>query len=200
MLLRAIHRGVALGLALMLSGCTGVVTCPNEATAPRAVYLVKHGWHHPTLVVTDAEGDLRRYGYGDWRYYAEARTGFWSGARALVWPTAATLGRQHYSAGGEGPEQVNRAVRAGISDIYAFSVPEHKVDALIAALDREFEAGQAQRERLNRPYDFIFVAHPDAYWMGHNSNHRVARWFEALGCEVRRNWGVMMAIEGDAAD
>ncbi|WP_111642588.1 DUF2459 domain-containing protein [Marinimicrobium alkaliphilum] len=196
MMLQGVNRWVALGLTLMLLGCTGVVTCPEAVEAPRAVYLVKHGWHHPTLVVTDAGGDLLRYGYGDWRYYAEAETGFWSGTRALVWPSAATLGRQHYRAGGEGPEPVHRAVRAGISEIYAFTVAGPKVDALIAALDQQFEDGQAQREQLNRPYDFIFVAHSDAYWMGHNSNHRVARWLESLGCEARRARGVVVALEG----
>lgn len=167
-----------------LAACTATISCPDSPGASRAVYLLKHG-RHPTLVIADPNGALTRYGYGDWRYYAQANTGFSSGARALLWPTPAALGRQTYPAlTPPGAENLHSTVKTGISELHSFEVSGHAADALRRELDVLFRQGSRRRLLRNDPYDFEFVPHPRAYWLGHSSNGMVAGWLESLGCRV----------------
>ncbi len=177
-----------------LAACTAIISCPDTDDDPRLVYFLKHG-RHPTLVITDREGTLTRYGYGDWRYYAQADTSFGAGVRALLWPTPAALGRQHYPAmTSPTAENLRRTVKTGISELHAFKVPGEAADALRRELEALFRRG-AQRELLrNEPYDFEFVPHPRAYWFGHNSNGMVADWLGSLGCRVSGGGPVMKLV------
>lgn len=183
-----IHRGLeALLVGCLLPwlvACTATVSCPEKTGDRRSIYLLKHG-RHPTIVIADKDGALTRYGYGDWRYYAEAETGFSAGARALLWPTPGALGRQSYPEVAD-PSSANlhRTVKTGISELHHFEVSEETADTLREELNALFHRGEQQRLLVNEPYDFEFVPHPRGYWLGHNSRGMVANWMESLGCEV----------------
>lgn len=186
------HRNARRGVGALLIGCllpwlaacTATISCPDTPDDPRSVYLLKHG-RHPTIVIADRNGTLTRYGFGDWRYYAQAETGFSPGARALLWPTPGALGRQSYPAvAAPTAANVRRAVKAGTSELHHFEVSGQAADALRSELDALFNQGARERLLLNEPYDFGFVPHPRGYWLGHNSNGMVASWMDFLGCKV----------------
>jgi hypothetical protein len=174
-------------LVLALAGCSssGTVKCSEQPEDPRPVFLLDHG-RHRTLVLTDQEGDLIRYGYGDWQYYAEVERGFWSGARALLWPTSAALGRQEYDVEAPTPKAVKKAVRVGILEVYPFKAAGDAVDVLLQELDQLFREGAKQKRVVSYLRDFEFVPHPRHYWLGYNSNHVVVDWLEELDCDLDR--------------
>lgn len=174
-------------LVFWLSGCSftgSAIKCPDNPDNPRPVFLLDHG-RHRTLVLTDGSGGyLQRYGYGDWRYYAEADKTFWSGARALLWPTRASLGRREYEVTAPTLQAVESAVRVGILEIHPLEVEGGAVDALRQELDTIFQQGARQQLFVNELRDFEFAPHPRKYWLGYNSNHAVADWIRSLDCEI----------------
>lgn len=181
--MRATNRAILLCLLVWLGGCAATAECP-AVEDPRPAFVLEHG-RHTTLVLSSADGQqLWRYGYGDWRFYAEAETGFWSGARALVIPSEAALGRRHYHVDEATATEVRRAVGAGIGEVYSFEVSGAAADGLREQLELQYLQGLEQKSLINEPYDFEFVHHPRRYWFWYNSNNRVADWLEELGCEV----------------
>jgi hypothetical protein len=174
----------AMVLAALLMACTSTVSCPARPDDPRVVFLLDHG-RHASLVITSAEGALYRYGYGDWRYYAETDLRLRTGIRALLWPTPAGLARQGY--GNVEPESVSvvRVVGVPIDKPHQLMVSGAAVDALQRDLDRTFERGAEQEYLVNHSFDFNFVPHPRDYWFWYSSNHMVVDWLEALDCETR---------------
>lgn len=171
-------------LVLWLTGCTATVHCPEVSEDPRPAFILEHG-RHTTLALYDGGGKLLRYGYGDWRYYAEADAGFGPGVRAVLWPSPAAFGRQEYRVVAPTRAHVVAAVNVGIGEFHEVEVPGERVDQLRQALDDLFEQGARTRLLVNEAYDFVFVEHPRDYWFWYNSNHMVADWLESLGCEIR---------------
>lgn len=184
---KATAASIAIALMFWLSGCTfngAAVECPDNPENPRPVFLLDHG-RHRTLVLTDDSGrHLLRYGYGDWRYYAEADKSFWSGTRALLWPTRGSLGRRAYEVTEPTSQAVQDAVRVGILEIRPLEVEGNAVEALRRELDTIFQQGVREQLFVNELRDFEFVPHPRKYWLGYNSNHAVADWIKALDCEI----------------
>lgn len=170
-----------LAATLLLGACTATLTPPAEVEDPRRAFILDHG-RHTTLVLPRADGGLVRYAYGDWDYYARNRTGLWQGARAVLWPTRAGLGRREL-AGPATEAGVRRAVAVGIREVITLSVEADRVAALRRELDALFRE-RGERRRENRRYDLAFVPHPQAYSLASNSNGRVARWLEELDVEV----------------
>lgn len=181
--LRVVMPAVTLLLlvAALALGCTTRVYPPRHLADPVSVFLIDYG-RTPSLVLP-ADGDgMVRYVYGDWRYYALADTGGFSGPAALLWPTPGTLGR------GELPGAVTAETveaRAGpVEYIYTMQVERDKAASLRQALDGIFEQ-HADSRRYNPRYDLVFVHHDRKYTYFYNSNHMTADWLRQLGCEVR---------------
>lgn len=166
--------------AVLLAGCTTRLAPPADPAEPRKVFLLDHG-RHASLVLPDGRGGLVRYAYGDWAYYARNRTGVWRGLRALLWPTPAALGRRHLP-GPAAAGRVWRSVAVVIREVHVLPVPAPRVAALRRRLAGRFAAASARRD--NRLYDLTFVRLEETYWLGANSNQRVAAWLAELGVAV----------------
>lgn len=181
-------RAGAVGLAsLVLAGCSATAYCPSPSENARPAFLLTHG-RHTTLVLSDGEGQLERFAYGDWRYYAQERDNVWTGVRALLWPTRAALARQEYEVAEPVTQQeVITAVSVAIGELHSLELEGNSVDELRHELNQRFQAGAENELVISQRYDFTFVPHPRNYWFWHNSNHQVADWMEAMGCEVRGN-------------
>jgi len=171
----------AVGL-LTLQACTTTVVPPIAPKAPRPVFLLDHG-RHASLTLPRGDGGIVRYSYGDWRYYAQVRTGVFQGSAAILWPTRAALGRRELP----GPPEaaaVRRNVRVWSEQLYELMVDSLAIEILRSRLDSIYDANLESRI-YNAAYDLEFVHHPRAYWVFHNSNHVVAGWLKELGCQVR---------------
>lgn len=159
-------------ISLTLSACSGRITPPTTPETPRAVFVLDHG-QHSSLVIEDKHGDLARYSYGDWRYYAEGQTGFWSGVRAIFAPTKAALGRKQLS----GPatlENVQKQMRIVVVHAVPLEAEASAVDALHYKLETIYQ--QNQNSKIYRQdYDLDFVPHPKAYSIRHNSNQIIGQ-------------------------
>ena len=175
------HRfGLFLVALVSLAGCATQVTPPPAVQQPGKVFLLDHG-RHTSLVLSTPAGELVRYAYGDWRFYAERKTGPGYAIAALLWSTPGGLGRRRLP----GPPEAT-SVRAQvpllIENLYEIEVERALIEALRAELDALFEAPV---RRLETPVaDLVFVPHPRDYNLRHNSTTVIAAWLEQLGCEV----------------
>lgn len=177
---------------LMLSGCSGRITPPNIPQTSRAVFVLDHG-QHSSLVIEDKQGGLARYSYGDWRYYAEGKTGIWSGLRAMFAPTKAGLGRKQLS----GPatlENIQKQLRIAVVQAVPLQAEAFAVDALQDKLETIYLQNQDSKI-YRQDYDLEFVHHPMTYSVRHNSNQVIGQWLTELGSEIHgwplfSNWQV----------
>jgi hypothetical protein len=175
-------RALALAAPLWLCGCAATVFPPQHATDPVQVGVLDHGQHTSLIVPIPGDG-MRRYSYGDWRWYALRQTGPLEGTSALLWPSKAGLGRKELP-GPFSPAAVAREVRVPIEHALYFRVAAGDVHALVHRLDRIYDENRAGRI-VNSAYDLVFVPYPEPYWIFHNSNQVVAAWLEQLGCRVQ---------------
>jgi len=176
------HAITAASVALFLSGCvTTVLTPPENPDNPRTVVLIDHGRHSSLVISTDG-GELVRYAYGDWRYYADQDTSIASGAAALFWPTPATLARGEL----DGPADVDTLrgqLRVGVQEIYVFEVAGVDADRVAHYLDELHLDGVADHTYVSA-YDMTFAPHPTPYTWFNNSASILAGWVEELGVAV----------------
>jgi hypothetical protein len=173
---------LAVAVPLWLSGCATTVFPPQHVVDPAQVGVLDHG-HHTSLIVQFPDDGMRRYSYGDWKWYALRQTGVAEGSAALLWPTQAALGRRELP-GPFSPAAVAREVRVPIEHALYLTVDAHDVRGLVGRLDRIFYDNRAERID-NAAYDLEFVPHPERYWMFHNSNQVVAEWLGQLQCRVQ---------------
>jgi hypothetical protein len=179
-----------LGLCL-LAGCSITVIPPPDPVEPAPVFILDHG-RHTSLVLSTPEGNMVRYAYGDWRYYAERETGITRALVALFWPTRGALGHGEL----EGPptiEQVRSEVPLMIANLHRIEVDRERIERLRGRLDSIFDA--AERELYSPDTFLLFVEHPKEYTLRNNSNRAIAEWLEELGCEVQglrllANWRI----------
>ncbi len=172
-----------------VAACTNIVTPPPDPLDPQAVFILDHG-RHASLVLPATGSGIVRYAYGDWKYYAEAETGFAEASAAALLPTAAGLGRRELpqppTLGG-----VRQAVRLGVEAVHEVIVEWPAVVQLREELDSIFRANEATRI-YNRSYNLEFVRHPHPYTIFQNSNWMVVNWLRQLGCQVR---GLLLASD-----
>lgn len=161
-------------IPLFLSACA-TVSCPEPESAPRAVFLLDHG-RHASLVMESADGALHRYSYGDRRWYAEGDTGFGQAFSALFRKTPAVLLRQRFETAPT-VDALERLLPVRIENAYPLAADGARVDTLIEELERVHGAGAGDPGPEYAP-------HPVPYTLGHNSNHVVADWLAALGCNT----------------
>jgi hypothetical protein len=177
------HPCLALAVAspLWVSSCTASVFPPQDVADPVRVGILDHGYHTSLIVQIPGDG-MRRYSYGDWKWYALHQTGPAEGSSALFWPTQAGLGRRQLP-GPFSPQAVEREVVVPIEHALYLTVDARDVRGLVDRLDRIYDENRAARVD-NEAYDLVFVPHPEPYWMFHNSNQVVAAWLEELRCRV----------------
>lgn len=168
-------------LAGSVSACSTTRIIPPASVAePAPVFVLEHGGSS-SLVLSEADGTLHRYAYGDWAYYAERQIGSSTGLAALFWATPAGLGHRQL----EGPataDSVYRQVRVVIDKLHTLEVERDRVDSLHNRLEALFTA--TAHTHPSPDVDLVFVPYPEAYTLVHNSNHVVADWLEQLGCQV----------------
>jgi hypothetical protein len=173
---------LAIGMLALPLACTTTVVQPNKPSEPVKVYLINHGYTS-SLVLPTNDGEMIRYVYGDWNYYALGNRGLLDAIVALFWPTRGALGRQRIERASD-IESLRRQIGVEIQQIHTLEVERSEVEHLGARLDSILES---QRERLvvNTANGMEFGQHPQSYNYFHNSNHVAARWLEELGCQVR---------------
>ncbi len=174
--------GTALSAGLFsLLACTNVIIPPPEPLEPQAVFILDHG-RHASLVLPAQSSGIVRYAYGDWKYYAEAETGFAEASAAVLLPTTAGLGRRELAQpptiGG-----VRRAIRLGVEEVHEVIVEWPAIEQLREELDSIFQANE-ETQIYNASYDLEFVRHPRPYTIFQNSNWMVVEWLRQLGCQV----------------
>jgi len=173
---------MSISLAMFISGCqTTSLHPPEDPAEPRAVFVIDHG-RHSSLVISRLDGELIRYAYGDWRYYADQDTSLASGAAALLWPTAATLARAELSGPAE-VEVLRGQLRVGVEEILVFDVAGHHADRVAEELDALHLQGESDHQYVPA-YDMTFAPHPTPYTWANNSASVLAGWLEELGIEV----------------
>jgi hypothetical protein len=186
---------------LLLAGCATVVVAPARPEDPVTVFLLDHGGH-ASLVLPAEKGRLVRYAYGDFRWYALGETGPGTGLAALAGGTPAALGRRELRGPAEA-RALRAQVREGTQQLHELRVARAASERLRAELDELHAANRASLV-YSATYDLEFVRHPVPYSAEHNSNVVMARWLEALGCEVRgagliTNWSVRTPPGGSTA-
>ncbi|WP_292353856.1 MULTISPECIES: hypothetical protein [unclassified Methylophaga] len=168
-------------IMLMLNGCSGRIIPPQPPESPRAVFVLDHG-HHSSLIIEDKQGDMTRYSYGDWRYYAEGNTGIWSGLRALFVPTQAGLGRKQLS-GPASIENIHNQITVVIANAVSIEAEAKAVDDLQLKLEKIYRQNQGQ-QIYHGTFDLYFVPYPKPYSFWHNSNHMLGQWLSELGTDI----------------
>jgi hypothetical protein len=172
---------VGLALLLALAGCSTTIIPPQRVEEPVTVFVVDKG-RTPSLVVPGGAGDLVRYTYGEWRWYALNETGALRGLAALFWPTQGALGRAVLS-GDQTLGTVQRHL-PGAVEILPVTVEL----ALVRRFAQRMEQLYAEQRdtEVHAPHvRLYFVQHPRRYTWFWNSNHAVASWLRELGCETR---------------
>ena len=167
---------------LAVAGCATSLRCPRKLADPVPVFVLEQG-RTSSLILPTPEGDLVRYAYGDWEFYALGKDTWLRGIAALFWPTQATLGRGSLP-GPATAQNIRQRIISPIDGLHTLRAERSEVFALQERLDRLF---QKHRDTLvvNRAYELSFVHHPEPYHLLHNSNSVVAGWLAAIGIEVR---------------
>ncbi|HEX2971329.1 MAG TPA: hypothetical protein VHP11_03290 [Tepidisphaeraceae bacterium] len=177
--LRVPLLGVLIALLSTLTGCTNVITPPPPPADPVTVYLLDHG-RHPSLVLPRPDGNLTRYAYGNWSWYALGKTGVFQALGALFIPGQAGLGRREF----DSPSLQPILELDPAEHIYAIQVERADADRLRTQLDSLFQANISTLHP-NNDYHLDFVHHPESYCFFHNSNHVAADWLRDLNCRVK---------------
>lgn len=167
--------------AVLLAGCGATIWPSTAVEQPRTVYLLQHA-RHSSLLLTAADRSRVRYAYGDWAWYVDEREGLYSGARALLWPSRAALGRLSLPPAQAG-ERLERVIGVGIDHAHCLQLEAAQVDRLLAELDAHYHASDLPPQ-FSATRNLHFVTDPRAYTLLHNSNHVTASWLRELGVQV----------------
>lgn len=170
---------LAVGL-LVCAGCTTTIIPPPGLADPAPVFVLDHGRH--STVVLPRPGGAVRYAYGDWTWYAQARTGVLAGSSGALVPSQAALGRRLLP-GPLSEAGVRANVGVGVEAVHPVEVASARAEALRRDLEAVYRANLPTRH-VNTFYHLDFVHHPEPYSASHNSNHKVAAWLRRMGCRV----------------
>jgi hypothetical protein len=170
-------------LLLLLLCCTGGcatrVFPPANLREPTTVYLTNYG-RHASLILPTSPGTLTEYSYGDWTFFAEAKTTPGNAIAALFWSRQAALGRRSI-VDDHDADGLARDLKATVQTV---RVEREAASALSHQLDERY-AQHLQTEIYNPEYQTYFVADDEHYGLCNNSNMMTARWLGQLGCTVR---------------
>jgi hypothetical protein len=160
-------------------GCGTRVVPPANVRDPTTVYLTNYG-RHASLILPTSAGTLTEYSYGDWTFYAEAKTTPVNAIAALFWSRQAALGRRSL-ADYRDPAQLARDLKATVQTVRV----EREAASVLGQRLEERYAQRLQTEIYNPEYQTYFVADDEHYGLCNNSNMLTARWLMELGCTVR---------------
>ena len=102
-------------LLCCIGGCATHVSPPANVRDPTTVYLTNYG-RHASLILPTAPGTLTEYSYGDWTFYAEAKTTPANALAALFWSRQAALGRRSLAEYSD-PAQLARDLKANVQPV-----------------------------------------------------------------------------------
>jgi hypothetical protein len=178
---RTLPAALALVWLSALAGCGTTIIPPLHVEEPVTVFVVDKG-RTPSLVVPGRTGDLVRYTYGEWRWYALDETGAIRGIAALLWPTQGALGRAVLP-GDPTLTTVWQQLPAA-EEILPVTVERGRVHAFAQRMEQRY--AERRDTEVHAPHVRLhFVHHPRRYTWFWNSNHAVASWLRQLGCETR---------------
>ncbi|MFA9479465.1 hypothetical protein ACERK3_14345 [Phycisphaerales bacterium AB-hyl4] len=183
---RLAKRGLLAFLLVVLllvwpAGCATTVVPPRDPGDPVTVYLLDHG-HTPSLIVPTPEGELARYAFGDMRYYGRGERNVFTGALAMLVPTAGGLGRGVFE-DPSSPEAVVASLPVHVDRFYPIVVERDAAFRLYTQLEAQFE--EASDTLVSNPLVGLdFVNAGQGYTWFYNSNHAVADWLRELDCDV----------------
>lgn len=170
-------------LAIAFSiACTTTIRPPAVTAEPATVYLLQHG-RSSSLVLDDGDGQVSRWAYGDWRFYALGHKGVTSALAAVLWPTKSALGRQLVESAPDSSDDLLERMAIGVDQMFPITVERSAVARLEQRLNELFTANLETR-LFNPGPQLEFVHHPEPYTLFNNSNRKVAQWLQELGCEV----------------
>lgn len=161
----------------LLHACTWTIIPPEPTAETTTVYVSVYG-RHTRLALPDGPGQLVEYGFGDWRYYAEAERNLLTGAQALFFSSGSTLSRRELA--DPNTLELSRHFFSNRTD--AIEVPEDLASQLHEDLLQAWEAAAGEEVRQGA---LVFRHSPQRYSLFYNSNHQTAHWMEQLQCEVR---------------
>jgi hypothetical protein len=185
-------RSVGALIVLFTAGCAATsVIPPGNPASPTAVFIVDHG-RTSSVVIPVTSGEMLRFAYGDWAYYALGKNDLWHGIAALMWPTRGALGRRELE-GPAGLQSIERQV-SSIEQVHEVMVELSRVRSFERTMQALYERHR-DTEVENRLYGLHFVHHPRRYTYFWNSNHAVAAWLQELGCSTagwpsRAHWKI----------
>jgi hypothetical protein len=178
-------------LVLCCAGCTTTVIPPTRPVDPVTVYLTDYGRHSSILLPTD-DNEYTEYAFGDWKFFAEGHTHWWTAIRATLGSPRSTLGRREIAYPGNDLEfrKKLRCVR-----LMKFQTSKQAADVLALNLDRPFristiEPVASTYSKLNHVYDDTH------YWGCHNCNHVTAEWLRQLDCQVH-GFAILSTFEAE---
>ncbi|MHA7880981.1 MAG: hypothetical protein ACX931_14405 [Saccharospirillum sp.] len=171
-----LNKLLLLCISLLLQACTWTVIPPEPTANTATVYLSVYG-RHTRLALPDGPGQLVEYGFGDWRYYAEAERTLFTGAQALFFSSGATLSRRELTH----PNTTDLSRHFLSVRTESIDVPAALASQLHEELLQGWEAAAGEEVRQGA---LVFRRSPQGYSLFHNSNHQTAEWLERLQCEV----------------
>lgn len=152
---------------------------PPDPAAPVTVYVMNQDFHS-RLILPNQDDEFIQYAYGDWQYFALYEQNVRTALAALVLPTQGALGRRGYS-NIQTLEQETTELYNG--SLLRFTAANTRVIQLLESLNARFEQN-IDTAIVNQRNRMTFVQDEQDYTLLHNSNHELARWLEALDCEV----------------
>ena len=163
-----------------LAGCTTTIIPPPDPPDPLSVLVIDYGRHSSLVLFDKTAQSWVEYTYGDWAWFAEARTAWYNVFATLFWPTPGALGQRQQQV----PDLQKIRPIGPCEHVLKVTVSQEKADALAAALRALF--AQCRDSLHYQPLHDLHFAHSEkAFHLFHNCNHVVAHWLVDLGCDVR---------------
>lgn len=170
-------------LVALLAACTTTVTPPPAPRFPVTVYVADHG-RHASLLLPRPGGDLVEFAYGEWKWFALDKTGWWRVPGVLFWPTDATLGRRSW------PGDLSEAELAAQMGLVVEGTALHPVVVekgptaqLLLMLEERHLVNRTGRPTATN-FGLLFAPDPSSFSLFYNCNSAVSDWLERLGCDV----------------
>jgi hypothetical protein len=171
----------ALLLCLLCPACSMTVVPPAKPKDPVTVHVVDYG-RHASLVLPAGNGKLAEFSWGDWQFFALAKTGVLEGLQAVIFSPGATLSRRYIDEPAE-YELIASELEAG--RVISFNVERRRAAELLGRLSARYQR-RIDTEIYNAKYKTNFVRDDTRRYCGlYNCTHETARWLKELGCRVR---------------
>ncbi|WP_416669276.1 DUF2459 domain-containing protein [Egbenema bharatensis] len=166
---------MTIGLGWILLSPT--IIPPAEVAAPVTVYVMNQDYH--SRLVLPQDESWVQYAYGDWQYFALYQQSVRTALQALLVPTQGAIGRRTY----DNIRDLQQATEFYNGSLVSFIADNQNVAQLVEQLNSRFNQN-IETVIVNPLNRMSFVQDERDYTLLHNSNHEVAEWLEALGCQV----------------